>query len=260
MRAHSPPRRPSSPLTGQNDAPVALASTLETTVDTPASGQLQVFDLDDNETATFIAGPNGPQHGTVVILPDGAFTYTPTPVAEAPPFQGFDEFEFIVTDGNGASSTGTVTVEVENESFESNGGQTISFGINGDAPLSSSNPALDGIGIANVEVDLSETSGTEINVSFAFDASGSLGSAAYATQLGAIQTAVNDIIAQFGNSQTIVNFQFVRFASVVTTGEYVFDPSVLPEDNTQTFNINNIFSEFPFTGGGTNFNAALERG
>lgn len=244
-------------VTGQNDLPAALDSTIETTADTPATGQLSVFDPDDNETASFEVGPNGPQHGTVVIQPDGAFTYTPDPVPDAPPFQGFDEFEFIVTDGAGETSTGTVTVEVANGSFESEGGQTISFGLNGEAPLTSSNPALNGIGIGNLEVNLTEVSGTEINVSFVFDASGSLGSADYNTQLDAVQKAVDDVRAQFEDSQTVVNFQFVRFASGVTTAEYVFDPSIDPQNDTQTFDIDNIKGELPFTGGGTNFDAGL---
>ncbi|MEM1198864.1 MAG: Ig-like domain-containing protein, partial [Pseudomonadota bacterium] len=223
-------------VAGENDAPVAQHQIVETNTETQASGQLQVQDVDANDAFTFAATSNGPSNGEVTILPDGAFTYIPD---EA--FQGFDEFEFQVTDLAGDTSTATVIVEVASENFTNPNGQTISFGIDGDGPLSS------GIGIANVEIDVSEVSGAFINVSFVFDASGSLGSSAYAQQMAAIQIAIDDMRAQFLNSQTQIDIQLVRFASSTTTVEHDLYASAL----------DNVAALLPFTGGGTNFDDAL---
>ena len=48
-----------------------------------------------------------PQHGSVVVNPDGTFTYTP--VAG---FVGQDSFTYRITDANGDVSTATVTITV----------------------------------------------------------------------------------------------------------------------------------------------------
>ena len=223
-------------VAGENDAPVAQQQIVETDTETQASGQLQVQDVDAGDSFTFAATSNGPSNGEVTILPDGAFTYIPD---EA--FQGFDAFEFQVTDLAGETSTATVTVEVASENFTNPNGQTIAFGIDGDSPLSS------GIGIANVEIDVSEVSGAFINVSFVFDASGSLGALAYAEQMAAIQTAINDMRTQFANSQTQIDIQLVRFASVTTAVEHDLYATAL----------DNVAALLPFTGGGTNFDDAL---
>ncbi|MEM8686294.1 MAG: tandem-95 repeat protein [Pseudomonadota bacterium] len=223
-------------VAGENDPPAAQQQILETETNSEASGQLQAQDVDAGDALTFAATSNGPSNGEVTILPDGAFTYIPD---EA--FQGFDAFEFQVTDLEGDTSTATVIVEVASENFTNPNGQTITFGIDGESPLSS------GIGIANVEIDVSEVSGAFINVSFVFDASGSLGSSAYAQQMAAIQTAINDMRTQFANSQTQIDIQLVRFASVTTTVEHdLYAPA-----------LDNVAGLLPFTGGGTNFDDAL---
>lgn len=223
-------------VAGENDPPVAQQQIVETDTETQASGQLQVQDVDAGDSFTFAATSNGPSNGEVTILPDGAFTYYPD---EA--FQGFDEFEFQVTDLAGVTSTATVIVEVASETFTNPNGQTISFGINGDGPLSS------GVGIANVEIDVSEVSGAFINVSFVFDASGSLGPTEYVAQMAAIQAAINEMRTQFANSQTQIDVQLVRFSHVITTREYDLYASQL----------DNVNGQLPYTGGGTNFDDAL---
>ncbi len=221
---------------GENDAPVAQRQIVETDTETQASGQLLVQDVDAGDGFTFAPAGEGPSNGEVTILPDGAFTYIPD---EA--FQGFDEFTFQVTDLAGETSTATVIVEVTTENFSNPNGQTITFGIDGDNPLSS------GIGVANVEIDVSEVSGAFINVSFVFDASGSLGSAAYGEQMAAIQTAIDDMRVQFLNSQTQLDIQLVRFSSATTTVEHDLYASDLDD----------VAALLPFTGGGTNFDDAL---
>ncbi len=56
-------------------------------------------------TGTSYAGP-----GTLFFNPDGSFTYQP-----APDFTGDDTFTYTISDGNGGSVTGTVTINVDPE-------------------------------------------------------------------------------------------------------------------------------------------------
>jgi hypothetical protein len=89
-----------------NDAPVASSQSVATTLNTPAVGQLLASDV-DGDPLTFAPGKGkGPRHGTVVVSPSGAFSYTPTTG-----FTGTDSFGFQVTDGTAtANSRVTVTV------------------------------------------------------------------------------------------------------------------------------------------------------
>ncbi len=50
---------------------------------------------------------DGPSHGTLVLNPDGSFTYTP-----APGFHGTDAFTYTANDGLAASNTATATIQV----------------------------------------------------------------------------------------------------------------------------------------------------
>ena len=223
-------------VNGENDGPVAKAQIVETNKETQATGQLLAEDVDIGDELTFDETTSATANGFVTIDEDGSFTYTPDEG-----FQGFDSFQFTVRDASGASSVGTVTVEVATEDFTAPDGQTISFGINGDGPLSS------GIGIANVEIDVSEVSGSAINVSFVFDASGSLGQTDYTFQMNAIQAAINEMRAQFAGSQTQVDVQLVRFATEVDTEERdLFDPD-----------LDDVEELLGYTGGFTNFDDAL---
>lgn len=178
--------------------------------------------------------------GLVRFVHDGSFTFFP-----GEGFQGFASFEFTVTDQTEAS-TAQVTVEVDQQEFINDDGQTITFGIDGDSPLSS------GIGVANVEIDVSEVSGSAINVSFAFDSSGSLGQDAYDDQFDAIKTAIRDIRTEFEGSQTQVDVQLVQFG----TGVYVktYD---LTELTDEVLDSDQFANEFAYTAGWTNYDAAL---
>ena len=84
----------------QNQAPTALVFTGGVTKhDQPLTGQLQGTDP-DGDTLTFTA-PYGPSAGTMVIQPNGQFTYTPPPNV---PGGGQVLFDFFVTDGHGGTS------------------------------------------------------------------------------------------------------------------------------------------------------------
>lgn len=84
----------------QNQAPTAYVFTGGVTKhDQPLTGQLQGFDP-DGDTLTFTA-PYGPSIGTMVIQPNGQFTYTPPANI---PGGGRVLFDFRVTDGHGGTS------------------------------------------------------------------------------------------------------------------------------------------------------------
>ncbi len=90
-----------------NDAPTTSGGTATGNEDTAITGQLAATDI-DGDTLTFGLAQNGaPAHGTVTVNPDGSYTYTP-----AANFNGTDSFTYTVSDGNGGTTTGTISVNV----------------------------------------------------------------------------------------------------------------------------------------------------
>ncbi|WP_306224535.1 Ig-like domain-containing protein [Bosea beijingensis] len=88
-----------------NDPPVANPSPLVVTEDTPAIGSLNAYDPDGDALNFAVSTP--PTGGTVVINPDGTYTYTPNPN-----FFGTDSFTVTITDDSGASVSIVVPVSV----------------------------------------------------------------------------------------------------------------------------------------------------
>ena len=74
--------------------------------DIPAPGVLDNDTDADGDTLTVTINTQ-PGHGVVVLNPDGSFTYTPDPS-----FFGSDAFTYKVSDGNGGTSIGTVSLLV----------------------------------------------------------------------------------------------------------------------------------------------------
>ncbi|WP_374828667.1 Ig-like domain-containing protein, partial [Brucella daejeonensis] len=96
------------PLSVSNDAPVAVDDTATTAEDTLLSN-IDVLGNDsdadgDPLTVTDATSANG---GTVTVNPDGTLNYTP-PLD----FTGDDVVTYTVDDGNGGTTTGTITVTV----------------------------------------------------------------------------------------------------------------------------------------------------
>ncbi len=90
-----------------NDPPVAVNDTAITNEDTPVTLNPLANDTDidgDPLTITAATSPNG----TVVINPDGTITFTP-----APNFNGPATISYTISDGNGGTSTATITVQVD---------------------------------------------------------------------------------------------------------------------------------------------------
>lgn len=91
-----------------NDTPVANDGSFSGHKNSNVQGTLTATDV-DGDGLTFSGGTVAPSHGTVVISPDGTFTYTP----EANYF-GPDTFSFVVSDGTATSVEATVTITIAN--------------------------------------------------------------------------------------------------------------------------------------------------
>jgi len=92
-------------VTPVNDIPTVPDYTLTTAEDTPVTGQVVGDDVEGDDL-TYTVGEL-PTNGTVVLNPDGTYTYTPDG-----DFAGSDSFTVVVSDGNGGTSTSTVNVTV----------------------------------------------------------------------------------------------------------------------------------------------------
>jgi len=89
-----------------NDAPVANDQSLETDEDVPLNGTLTAADIDS--PALSFSQTVAPAHGSLSITAaTGAFLYTPDP-----DWHGADSFTFTVSDGQGGSDTGVVSITV----------------------------------------------------------------------------------------------------------------------------------------------------
>ena len=93
-------------VTAVNDAPVATTPVnVTTTKNIPVSGKVTATDV-DGDPLTYTAG-TPPTNGTVVVNPDGTFTYTPNNN-----YSGTDSFTVVVSDGKGGTTTITVNVNI----------------------------------------------------------------------------------------------------------------------------------------------------
>jgi hypothetical protein len=89
----------------QNRPPAGDDQNVTTDEDTPISGVVTATDPDGNPLS-FGPGSN-PANGSVVVNPDGSYTYTPNAN-----YSGTDSFTVSVSDGQGGTDTLTVTVVV----------------------------------------------------------------------------------------------------------------------------------------------------
>ena len=93
-------------VTPQNDAPTASNLNLTTNEDVAVPGQIVASDLDGDTLAYAISGL--PTNGSVTLNPaTGSFVYTPNAN-----YNGSDSFVVTISDGNGGTTTSTVTIGV----------------------------------------------------------------------------------------------------------------------------------------------------
>ncbi|MCB9185743.1 MAG: tandem-95 repeat protein [Flavobacteriales bacterium] len=92
-----------------NNPPVAVDDFNNTLVDTPVSGNVVTNDSDPNgDNLTVNPSPvSGPDNGTLVLTPGGAYTYTPNNG-----FEGEDTFTYVVCDDGTPSMCDTATVTI----------------------------------------------------------------------------------------------------------------------------------------------------
>jgi large repetitive protein len=88
-----------------NDAPVAADQGVSTPEDAPLTGAVSAADVDGDTVNYGVV--TDVTNGTLVLNPDGSFTYTP-----AADFSGTDSFTFQASDGSADSNTATVTINV----------------------------------------------------------------------------------------------------------------------------------------------------
>ncbi len=94
-------------ITPVNDAPVANDDTKTTNEDTPVSGSVTANDSDVDGPAANYTAASTPLHGSVVVNPDGTYTYTP--VAN---YNGVDSFTYSLCDGGTPNLCDTATVVI----------------------------------------------------------------------------------------------------------------------------------------------------
>jgi VCBS repeat-containing protein len=97
-------------VTPVDDAPVAVNDAVSTNEDTPVSGNASTNDTpsgDGGNTWTLVGPNGGTQHGSVIMNPNGTFTYTP-----GPNYNGTDVFTYQLCDADGDCSTATITVAI----------------------------------------------------------------------------------------------------------------------------------------------------
>ena len=91
-----------------NDVPVAGDDSFTAIEDTPRNLQVLLNDVDDDGDSLSVSVTSAPNRGgTVSVNADGSFDYQP-----AANFFGTETFDYQVDDGNGGTSTATVTVNV----------------------------------------------------------------------------------------------------------------------------------------------------
>ncbi|UYQ94638.1 Ig-like domain-containing protein [Chitinophaga horti] len=78
-----------------DDAPIAVADTINVTEDQPATGNVLANDIDPDGGPLNATVVTNPAHGTLVLNPNGTFTYTP-----ALNYNGVDSFRYLVCDNS----------------------------------------------------------------------------------------------------------------------------------------------------------------
>ena len=101
---------PNSPMAGSSSYSIGRNNTLTVTA---AAGVLaNATDADgDQLTASVVAG-HGPSNGTLILSPDGSFTYVPNAG-----YMGTDTFQYVVSDGVLLSNPATVSISVTNSAL-----------------------------------------------------------------------------------------------------------------------------------------------
>ncbi|WP_163851120.1 VCBS domain-containing protein, partial [Pseudooceanicola aestuarii] len=187
-------------LTGANDAPVALDDIVVAPLGETTDTAFRVRDPDLGEDLSF-ALLDAP--GFVQIVDGDSFRLTP----DGSTSSGLYEFDYRVTDGQGATDVATVQVYFDNAQAQGGGGGAVSIGFNTEP--ANGNPA------GFVDIDVSEVDGAKIRLAIAMDGSGSIGQSSYDLQIDAVVGALEALARQFEGSATEVEVLLVPYSSSV---------------------------------------------
>ena len=94
-------------ITNVNEGQVTQGESFDVAEDGQVTGNLLINDVDIDGDELTIESFEQPENGTVSIDANGNFTYQPDAN-----FSGTDSFEYVITDGNGATSTQTANIDV----------------------------------------------------------------------------------------------------------------------------------------------------
>ncbi len=93
----------------ENDNPVAINDSARTNENQSVNINVLRNDYDvDGDTVSVHSITNQPDHGTIKVNSDGTITYTPNKG-----YDGYDYFEYKITDGNGGYDTARVDIKVD---------------------------------------------------------------------------------------------------------------------------------------------------
>jgi VCBS repeat-containing protein len=92
---------------GYNSVPDAQDGTAVGAEDDVIIGQLVASDANGDSLTYALAEGGAPANGSVTVNPDGSYSYVPNAN-----FNGSDSFTYTVSDGNGGTAAGTITVDV----------------------------------------------------------------------------------------------------------------------------------------------------
>lgn len=246
-------------VNGVNTAPVASDARFDIEDSEPIVIDVAALasDIDGTIDASSVTVLSAPLNGTTTNNGDGTITYRP--VAGEPGTSYSDVFTFQVADDGGLTTSAEVVLNVLSAGSESSSeGVTLPGGQSFSVSLDAESVTNDDTTFVVVDLERSEVTNPNVNVSFVVDASGSVGQSQYLEQLEAIYGAIQQLRGDFEGSGVQVDVQIVRFA---TSSEQVtldlFDPAIDAIFANQFDGSPD--SSFPgFTGGFTDYPAALQ--
>ncbi|WP_415762878.1 tandem-95 repeat protein, partial (plasmid) [Priestia megaterium] len=123
-------------VTPVNDVPVVPNYEFVINEDTTLNSQVVATDIDGNPLTYALL--TGPVNGTVVVNPDGTYTYTPNEN-----YNGVDSFSVVVSDGQGGTAVSTITITILPVNDPPVGPVVVTLVTNEDTPVSSQITAVD---------------------------------------------------------------------------------------------------------------------
>ncbi|MEO0370279.1 MAG: Ig-like domain-containing protein, partial [Pseudomonadota bacterium] len=223
----------------QNDAPDAEDQFFEVPAVPVFEGQIDATDIDgDDLEFSLVTSPGDDPLGVLTVNSDGSFSYARDDFGD-----GFDTFQVQITDGEE-----TITVNVTFGLEDGGGDVAEDLGLSVDFNLTATEDAPAG----SATVSVAPVAATPLNIMFAMDESGSIGTTGFQQQVTAVSQAITALRTQFAESSTPVTISLVTFdGNSRTFGE--FD---LQDQDGLDAAITSILASF--NGGGTSWAAALD--